>query len=138
MGFTLAQKSTIDHIVEVVSAGSLAPEPVLLPAEIINGLEGDGIEPQEIYKIIGPKDELLRLVDDHDTLSLDQTERAARLAHIVKLAEAVFGKKEKAFLWLRCPNPELGNRQPLECLGRESAARAVEEALTRIDYGIIG
>jgi putative toxin-antitoxin system antitoxin component (TIGR02293 family) len=131
------KKSAFDQITEAASANALA-ESFVLPADVITEFERDGIKPQEIDKIIGPRDELLRLVDGHEKLSPEQTDRAARLANIVRLAEHIFGKREKAFLWLRCPNPELGNRQPLECLVRESAARAVEEALLRIDHGIIG
>jgi putative toxin-antitoxin system antitoxin component (TIGR02293 family) len=137
MNHVSLKKSEFDRITETASANALT-ESFVLPADVITEFERGGIKPQEIDKIIGPRDELLRLVSGHEKLSPDQTDRAARLANIVRLAEHVFGKREKAFLWLRCPNPQLGNRQPLECLVREPAARAVEEALLRIDYGIIG
>jgi uncharacterized protein (DUF2384 family) len=132
------KKSAFDQITEAANDANALADTFVLPAAVIRGIEREGIEPQEVERIIGPRDELPKLVDGHETLSPDQTDRAIRLADIVRLAEHVFGKREKAFLWLRCPNPELGNRQPLECLSREPGARAVEEALHRIDYGIAG
>src|SRR5258708_5356770 len=102
----LPKKSAFDQIAEIAGASSLALESFVLPANVITKFERDGVKPQEIDKIIGPRDDLLRLVHDNEKLSPDQTERAARLANIVKLAEHVFGKREKAFLWLRSPNPE--------------------------------
>jgi len=133
-----SKKSTFDQITEAANNPGALADTFVLPATVIKDIESEGLEPQEVDKIIGPREQLPKLVDKHDTLSPDQTDRAIRLADIVRLAEHVFGKREQAFLWLRCPNPELGNRQPLECLAREPGARAVEEALFRIDYGIAG
>ncbi|WP_238190827.1 antitoxin Xre/MbcA/ParS toxin-binding domain-containing protein [Methylobacterium frigidaeris] len=107
-----------------------------LPARVIPDFENQGVWPQEIETIIGPRDRLLRAVNALEDLDPDQTDRAARLAHIVSLAEKIFGRKEKAFVWLRLNNRTLGNKSPFDILHRESGARMVEEALMRISYGI--
>jgi putative toxin-antitoxin system antitoxin component (TIGR02293 family) len=130
-------RSAFFQIREIVGAKALsALDSFALPADVITKFEENGIKPHEIDRIIGPRDELIRLADMHAKLSPEQSDRAARLATVVSLAERVFGSEEKAFLWLRLANPELEGRQPLECLVREPAARAVEEALIRIDHGI--
>jgi putative toxin-antitoxin system antitoxin component (TIGR02293 family) len=132
-------KSAFVLISETAGLNSVSElESFALPADVITEFEQNGIKPDEIDTIIGPRDELIRLVDEHAKLSPDQSDRAARLAKVVSLAEHVFGSEEKAFMWLRFPNAELEGRRPLECLVREPAARAVEEALNRIDYGIAG
>lgn len=136
MNYSSPQKSAFDQISEIAGEKALDFESFVLPANIITKFERDGIKPQEIEKIIGPRDELIRSIDENANLTPDQTDRAARLANIVRMAEHIFGKREKAFLWLRCPNAELDNKRPLDCIVRESAARAVEEALIRIDHGI--
>ena len=131
--------SAFFQISEIADAKALsALDSFALPADVIRKFEQNGIKPQEIERIIGPRDELIRLIDRDEKLSPEQSDRADRLARVVSLAERVFGDDEKAFLWLRLPNPELEGRQPLECLVREFAARAVEEALIRIDHGIVG
>ncbi|MFZ0204870.1 MAG: antitoxin Xre/MbcA/ParS toxin-binding domain-containing protein [Roseiarcus sp.] len=107
-----------------------------LPASVVSHFERAGIEPDEVYRIIGPKNEIVRRVKQHANLTPEQAERASRLAHVVSLAERILGKRENAFLWLRLPNRILGNKPPIETLSRESGARLVEEALLQMEYGV--
>jgi putative toxin-antitoxin system antitoxin component (TIGR02293 family) len=139
LGMAANRRSAFAQISETAGSHAVSDlDSFSFPADIITKLEENGIEPDEIDRIIGPREELTRLVDQHAQLTADQTDRAARLARVVLLAECVFGNDKQAFMWLRLPNPELDGRRPLECLVREPAARAVEEALNRIDYGIAG
>ncbi|WP_158807752.1 antitoxin Xre/MbcA/ParS toxin-binding domain-containing protein [Beijerinckia sp. L45] len=123
----------IDVLVDTQSRSN--PE-FALPASVIPHFERAGMEADEVYRIIGPKNEVAHLVAENADLSVDQTDRASRVAHIVSLAERVFGKREKAFLWLRLPNQLLGDKRPIDCLARESTARLVQETLLQIEYGI--
>jgi putative toxin-antitoxin system antitoxin component (TIGR02293 family) len=68
--------------------------------------------------------------------SVEESDRAVRLARITALAEEVFGSEEKAFRWLRKPKRRFGSRTPLEMLGTEAGARLVEEMLYQIDEGM--
>lgn len=107
-----------------------------LPASVITRFEENGIRNSELETIIGPREDYVRAVESHGHLNPEQSDRASRLAHIVSLAERVFGKTEKALLWLRMNNLQLGNRPPVEVIRREAGARYVEEALMRIAHGI--
>jgi putative toxin-antitoxin system antitoxin component (TIGR02293 family) len=53
------------------------------------------------------------------------------------MAERVFGDNAKAYRWLSKPSPMFGGRIPLDVLRTAEGARQVEEALHRIDYGML-
>ncbi len=54
---------------------------------------------------------------------------------ILALAETVMGDRERALSWLTAPKHSLGNEAPMDLLGTEPGARAVEELLYGIDEG---
>jgi hypothetical protein len=53
------------------------------------------------------------------------------------LAERVFDSDEKAFLWLRLPNPEQREGNPLNALSG-SLRLVLSKKRIRIDHGIAG
>lgn len=71
-------------------------------------------------------------------LQPDESDRVFRVARILAQAEEVLGTEEKAAEWLRRNNRSLRNRSPLSLLDTEIGARAVEEALLRLEHGVIG
>lgn len=71
-----------------------------------------------------------------EPLSLDEADRAVRLARIYGYADEVFGDRARAWNWLRSPNASLEDHIPVLLLQTETGARVVEEALSRIDEGI--
>jgi len=71
-----------------------------------------------------------------EPLSLEEADRAVRLARIHAQALDVFGDAARAWAWLRAPNRTLEKHVPVALLQTETGARAVEEALIRIDEGI--
>jgi len=70
-------------------------------------------------------------------LSLEDPDKAVRLARVSRLAANVFGDTPKAHRWLHKPKRALGGETPLACLRTEAGARIVEETLHRIDHGIL-
>jgi putative toxin-antitoxin system antitoxin component (TIGR02293 family) len=54
-------------------------------------------------------------------------------AHVVEIAQRVFGDPGKAAAWLDRPSVQLGGRTPREVLASEAGARRVEELLAQID-----
>jgi putative toxin-antitoxin system antitoxin component (TIGR02293 family) len=92
---------------------------------------------EEIYNLVVPKRTLARRTAEKQPLSVEETDRAVRLARVGKMAETVFGNAEKAHRWLRKPKPSLEGETPLNYLASETGARVVEEMLTRIDHGIL-
>ena len=71
-----------------------------------------------------------------ERLSVEESDRAVRLAHMLSSAERTFGDRARAWRWLRKVNRSLGGHRPLDLLGTETGARAVEETLVRLDEGM--
>lgn len=69
-------------------------------------------------------------------LSVEQSDRFARLLRIIATAEDVFANREKAATWLRRPTTVLDGQAPLQLLDTDAGAREVEFLLTRIAHGI--
>ena len=65
-----------------------------------------------------------------------ESERTARVAHIVALAEYVWEDLEAAREFLTTPHPELGDQPPIEVAVDEFGARHVEEILHGILHGL--
>lgn len=120
--------------IQAMAEASIADDPqgLVLPGRIVDEMVSEGVARAEIEQILGTG----AAATPVDVLSPEQSERAARLAHAVALAERVFASREKAFLWLRMPSDELEGRTPFAYLTTETGARFVEEMLIRIDHGI--
>jgi putative toxin-antitoxin system antitoxin component (TIGR02293 family) len=96
-----------------------------------------GFTEDEIYHLVVPKRTLARRTAEKQPLTVEETDRAVRLARVGKMAETIFGSFEKAHRWLRKPKPSLEGETPLNYLASETGARVIEEMLTRIDHGIL-
>jgi putative toxin-antitoxin system antitoxin component (TIGR02293 family) len=68
-------------------------------------------------------------------LTIDESDRAVRLARVVAQTESVFGNKDKALAWLRQPMKRFEGNTPIEMLASDVGSRMVEEALVQIDEG---
>jgi putative toxin-antitoxin system antitoxin component (TIGR02293 family) len=91
----------------------------------------------EIFALVVPKRTLARRLSDGEPLTVEETDKAVRLARIDRLAANVFGEPAKAHRWLRKPKKALGGETPLAYLATEAGARVVEDMLHRIDHGIL-
>ena len=69
-------------------------------------------------------------------LSPDESDRLARAARIVAMAEDVLGARVKAARWITEPNWALGGVVPLQRLGTDVGARDVETVLIRFEHGV--
>ena len=65
-----------------------------------------------------------------------ESERTARIAHVVALAEYVWQDAVAAREFLTTPHPELGDRLPVEVAVDDFGARHVEEILQGILHGL--
>ena len=68
-------------------------------------------------------------------LTLDETDRAARLTRVQTLAEDTFGDHEKANRWLRRALTELGGEAPLDIAQTGAGARVMVTILGKIAWG---
>jgi putative toxin-antitoxin system antitoxin component (TIGR02293 family) len=71
-----------------------------------------------------------------ENLTPEETERAIRVARIIRLAEEIFGNRETALLWLRHHSDHLNIRTPFSLLSTEAGGRQIEAMLHGIAHGI--
>jgi putative toxin-antitoxin system antitoxin component (TIGR02293 family) len=105
-----------------------------LPLSIIDRLQAEGITRQEI-DLVAPPRTLAHRRAKADKLTIEESDRAVRLARVVAQAESVFANKNKALAWLRLPMKRFEGHTPIEMLTTEVGSRLVEEALLQIDEG---
>ena len=66
-----------------------------------------------------------------------ESERLVRLAGLFDKTVALFeGDAGAAVTWLRRPAKALGNRRPLDLAKTEQGARAVEDLIGRLEFGV--
>ena len=70
------------------------------------------------------------------SLTPDQSDRLSRLLRIIEDAEATFGDRAKAHMWLRRPSAFLDGEAPLDRLDTDIGTRQVEAILGRIAHGL--
>jgi putative toxin-antitoxin system antitoxin component (TIGR02293 family) len=63
------------------------------------------------------------------------SQTAARLMHILSVAERVWGNETDATEWLNGPHPELRGATPLSLLKTEAGGRVVEALLGALEFG---
>lgn len=75
--------------------------------------------------------------DDEDALlSPDQSGRAWKFAEILSRATDILGSRAAAEGWLTAPAIGLDRRRPIDLLATPAGVEAIEDYLTRMDYGV--
>jgi putative toxin-antitoxin system antitoxin component (TIGR02293 family) len=137
-------------VVEVMGGSAAVHAPVRgltdLRTEIGKGLRVEALhktvehvfrDPAErrrfLYRVVPEGTYKRRLKIGH--LTPEESERVARLASVIALAEDVWGDADDARQFLLTPHPELEDRLPLEVAVEEFGARHVEEILEGIRHG---
>lgn len=69
-------------------------------------------------------------------LSTEQSSRAWRFAEIIAQATDIMGTQEAAEAWLLETAIGLDNRRPIDLLASSAGTEAVEDYLTRLEYGV--
>ena len=107
------------------------------------GLPGKAVTSLKTYSRLSEKDlssviprRTLTSLRSTKRLSPEQSDRVARTAATVALAERVFGNLEAAREWLLTANPALKGETPLSLLRTGSGADVVENILIRIEDGV--
>lgn len=133
----LGGKKTFKHTVK--SSDDLATSiRAGLPATIITVLAARLMMHRiDVAKRLGiPQRTLTRRLSQHARLTLDESDRAARMARIIAQATDILGTNEKASSWLRTPNRALGGKVPIDEIGTDPGYRSVEDVLYAIAYGM--
>jgi putative toxin-antitoxin system antitoxin component (TIGR02293 family) len=120
------------------------PDPVELIAMIRGGVPGDSIgKVAESLQV--PKNQLYELL--HMSPRTAQRAAGARLDveksdHLVQISKVyarcvgIFADQVKAMKWLKSPNYALGDVVPLSLMDTNEGIELVQDALTRLEYGV--
>ncbi len=69
-------------------------------------------------------------------LSVEQSNRTWKFAEILGRATDILGSKEEAEAWMNAPALGLDQRKPIDLLATAVGLEAIEDYLTRIEYGV--
>ncbi|MEP6689683.1 MAG: antitoxin Xre/MbcA/ParS toxin-binding domain-containing protein [Gemmatimonadaceae bacterium] len=109
-----------------------------LPPEAADALvDGEVLSAEELYRVVIPRRTLAFRKQRGQLLTPEESDRLGRVARALVAAEEMLGDAGKVHRWLRKPNRGLGGEVPLELLRTEAGARLVEQALGRIEHGIV-
>jgi putative toxin-antitoxin system antitoxin component (TIGR02293 family) len=106
-----------------------------LPLATLKGLSLAGLSEQEIERFVIPQRTRRHRAEKNEPLTVDESDRAVRLARIQSLAEETFGDPAKANRWLRKELAELGGETPLMVAQTEAGTRVIETILGKIAWG---
>lgn len=106
-----------------------------VPAAWARSLETQGLTRDDIRRVI-PDRTLDRRISKGEFLRIEEADGLARLLRVVKAARELFRNNENADLFLRSPNPALGERIPMEMARTDIGAREVETIIGRLSHGI--
>jgi len=95
--------------------------------------QGD-VTPLERDQII-PLKTLKTRIAKEQRLTVDESDRLFRAAHITAMADTLFGNDEKARRWLSKPKDRFSGRSPMAMLSTIQGTRQVEEMLIQLAEG---
>ena len=103
--------------------------------ESIDALRDGGITEAEVGALIIKARTLSHRRANGGRLTVDESDRAARVARGLVLAEEAFASRDKAHRWLHRNSTALGDRKPMDLIRTDAGARVVENLLARIAWG---
>jgi putative toxin-antitoxin system antitoxin component (TIGR02293 family) len=108
-----------------------------LPVAALDALvEQGGLTGAEAERLVIPRRTLAHRRKRRQALSVEESDKLARVARAIAQAEETMQDAAKAHAWLRRPNRALGGERPLDLLATEGGARLVEQTLGRIAHGV--
>ena len=102
-------------------------------AEIVERIYPGQID--KYYQLV-PRSTLVRRQKEGSLLSVEESQKAERIARVFSFAVEVWGDETKAREFMIKPHPMLDSRTPFEASLNELGARAVEQILGRLMLGI--
>lgn len=108
-----------------------------LPTDTISKIV-DRIYPgqtDKYYQLV-PRSTLIRRQKESSLLSVEESQKAERIARVFSFAVEVWGNEDKAREFMKKSHPMLDNRTPFEASLNELGARQVEQILGKLMFGI--
>jgi putative toxin-antitoxin system antitoxin component (TIGR02293 family) len=128
-------------------AASLSPSPAFkfdwrevdrcLPISMLEEFAAySGFTLRDLLEVVIPARTLKRRRQRQESLSLDESDRLARVARIYELAVKVYGDRDDGRKWLMGSKSRFDGKTALSMLRTEAGEQAVEEFLIQIDEGM--
>ncbi len=95
-----------------------------------------GFSLKELLEVVIPARTLKHRRERKEPLSVDESDRMARVARLYEFSVRIFGDREKARRWLLRSKQRFEERSPLSMMRTEAGGRQVEEWLIQIDEGM--
>jgi len=108
-----------------------------LPLSFVDSLLELGVSTAEVHELVVKPRTLSHRREKGQSLSIEESDRAVRVARIIEQATQAFGARDKAMRWLRKPKHRFDGRAPMDMLLTEAGGRMVEEALIQVDEGMV-
>ena len=105
------------------------------PTATIDALRKRGVTNRDIAAVIINPRTLSRRRAQHSRLTMDESDRAARLARVRALAEETFADGRKADRWLHRELSLLDGRRPIDLIRTQVGAQMIEDLLADIAWG---
>jgi putative toxin-antitoxin system antitoxin component (TIGR02293 family) len=99
-------------------------------------LDNAGLELKDIYDVVIPARTLAHRRSRKESLSIDESDKFARVVRTYDHTLRVFGTVEKAVRFLRTPKARFEGRSPLEMLRTEVGGSLVDQMLWQIADGV--
>lgn len=107
------------------------------PARSIKRLSDQGIVCAAALSQIIALTTLNRRCASDQRLSLGESDRVFRFAHVTAMAETLFGDDQKAQRWLSKPKQRFAREPPYALLSTSPGTRLVEELLIQMAEGLV-
>jgi putative toxin-antitoxin system antitoxin component (TIGR02293 family) len=104
-------------------------------SELESFAAASGFSMNELLEVVIPPRTLKHRRQRREPLSLDESDRLARVARLWELSVRVFGDPDKARRWLTKPKIRFQEKTPLQLMRTEVGGHGVEEMLVQIDEG---
>lgn len=95
-----------------------------------------GFSLKELIEVVIPPRTLKHRRQRREPLSIDESDRLARVARIYALAVRVYGDRDDGREWLTGPKNRFEGKTPLAMLRTAAGEHAVQEFLIQIDEGM--
>jgi putative toxin-antitoxin system antitoxin component (TIGR02293 family) len=95
-----------------------------------------GFALKDLLEAVIPARTLKHRRQRNEPLSMDESDRLARVARLYELGVKIFGNPDKARRWLSKPKHRFDGRSPLAMMRTSLGGNAVEEMLYQIDEGV--
>lgn len=95
-----------------------------------------GIPMRDLLEVVIPARTLKHRRQRNEPLSIDESDRLARVAKIYELAVKVYGDRDDGRKWLSGKKRRFDGKTALEMLRTQAGEQAVQEFLIQIDEGM--